>query len=292
MELRQLRYFVAVAEELHFRRAAERLHMSQPPLSTAIRALEQDIGVELLLRSRRRVELTPAGAAFLTEARRILESVESAADVARRVGRGELGRLSIGFVGSAMYGRLPDILRVFRAERPDVALSLSELTTARQLEALKSHTIDVGVLRPPSALDEGIRTETLVTERVAVALPSAHPLARSRRVELSDLVDEPLVLLDRREAPGLRESIRKAVLEAGGEAHVVQEVTEMQTLIGLVAAGLGISFVPRSVAVRGYRGVAFVSLGGLAPVVELALAWTTDSPPLEAFLNTARTALY
>lgn len=288
MELRQLRYFVAVAEELHFRRAAERLHMSQPPLSQAVRALETDIGAELFVRNRRRVELTPAGAVFLDEARAILKAADAAADLARRTASGVIGRLSVGFVGSAMYGTLPEVLRAFRAEHPDVDLRLRELTSPEQLDALRRGLLDVGVLRLTRDVEEFDR-ETLARERVVVALPAAHPLAGRTRVRLSHLADEGLVLLSRREAPGLRDSIALAVAEAGGTGHVVQEVAEMQTVIGLVAAGLGVSFVPESVAAAGRHDVTFRELEGDVPTVELSLVWQRgERPPLlDAFLAAA-----
>jgi DNA-binding transcriptional LysR family regulator len=290
VELRQLRYFVAVAEELHFRRAAERLHMSQPPLSQAIRQLETSIGAELFSRNRRRVELTPAGAAFLEEARAILAATDSAAETARRTARGEVGRLSIGFVGSAMYGRLPEVLRDFRAAYPDVDLRLRELTTPRQVEALTQRRIDLGVLRLGHA-DEALELQTLSRERVVVALPTGHPLARRRTLALSALAHEPFVLLSRRAAPGLRDAIALAIAAAGGSGHVVQEVSEMQTVIGLVAAGLGVSFVPDSVAAAGRHDVTFRELEGEAPTVELELAWRRGerSALLQAFLDAATT---
>ncbi len=288
VELRQLRYFVAVAEELHFRRAAERLHMSQPPLSQAIRQLETEIGAELLLRNRRRVELTPAGAAFLREARAILAAAEDAAETARRTSRGEVGRLSIGFVGSAMYGRLPEVLREFRAAYPDVDVRLRELTTPRQIDALAQRQIDLGVLRLGRP-DEGLELQTLSRERVVVALPAGHVLASRKTLPLSALAHEPFVLLSRRAAPGLRDAIALAVAAAGGSGHVIQEVAEMQTVIGLVAAGLGVSFVPESVGAAGRNDVIFRELEGEAPTVELELAWRRDerSALLDAFLQTA-----
>ncbi len=288
MELRQLRYFVAVAEELHFRRAAERLHMSQPPLSQAIRALERDIGAELLVRNRRRVELTPAGRVFLEEARAILTHADTAADLARRTATGKVGRLTVGFVGSAMFGRLPEVLRAFRAGHEDVDLRLREMTTPQQLEALRRRDIDVGVLRLMRDDDEFDR-ETLAREKVVVALPAAHPLAKRTRLKLSQLSDEGLVLLSRREAPGLRDSIARAVAEAGGTGHVVQEVGEITTLIGLVAAGLGVSFVPESVAAAGRHDVTFRELEGDEVAVELSLAWPRGprGALLDAFLETA-----
>ena len=291
MELRHLRYFVAVAEELHFRRAAERLHISQPPLSQQIRALEAELGVQLLERDRRSVSLTAPGAVFLREARDILAAVEAAAEAARSVARGEAGRLALGFVGSAMHGALPGVLRAHRRAFPDVQLVLSELPTAGQLEALMTGRLDVGVIRPP-VREPGLAFETIHTEPVVVALPEDHPLAARRKVALAELVGEPFVLLARREAPGLHESLVQAMADAGGVPHVVQEAREMQTVVGVVAAGLGVSLVPASVGADEHRGVAYRPVAGEAPTVALALAWRPDdrSPVLAAFLATARGA--
>lgn len=289
MELRHLRYFVAVAEELHFRRAAERLHMSQPPLSQQIRALEADVGAQLLVRSRRRVELTEAGKVFLREARAVLEAADRASDLARRVSRGEVGRLAVGFVGSAMYSAVPEILRRFRGEHPDVELHLREVPTGLQLEALESGELDVGFIRPPVP-GQDLRVETIQTEKVVVALPASHPLARRKRLRLEALGHEALVLLARREAPGLHETLAVAMAGVGGSTWVVQEVAEMQTAIGLVAAGLGISLVPASVASLDRDGVVYRPISGPAPTVELALAWRLgdQAPALERFLAVAR----
>lgn len=289
MELRHLRYFVAVAEELHFHRAAERLHISQPPLSQQIRALERELDVLLLERNRRSVSLTPAGAVFLEEARAILDAVEAASEAARSVARGEAGRLAIGFVGSSMHGALPGVLREYRRTHPNVALALTELPTAGQLEALASGRIDVGVLRPP-VREPGLALATIQTEPFVVALPEDHPLAARDEVELAALLDEPFVLLSRREAPGLHLSLADAMSAAGGVPRVVQEAREMQTVVGLVAAGLGVSLVPASVGDDAHHGVAYRPVAGTAPVVELALAWRPDtlSPTVESFLATAQ----
>lgn len=289
MELRHLRYFVAVAEELHFHRAAERLHISQPPLSQQVRALEAELGVLLLERNRRSVALTAAGAVYLREARAILEAVEAATESARSVARGEAGRLALGFVGSAMHGALPGVLRDHRLAFPRVQLVLTELPTAGQLEALRAGRIDVGVIRPP-VREPGLALETIHTEPLVVALPGDHALASREEVALAELLEEPFVLLARREAPGLYESLGQAMADAGGAPHVVQEAREMQTVVGLVAAGIGVSLVPASVGADAHRGVAYRPVAGAAPTVALALAWRPDdrSPVLEAFLATAR----
>jgi DNA-binding transcriptional LysR family regulator len=284
VELRHLRYFVAVAEELHFRRAAERLHVSQPPLSQQIRALERELGVELFSRNRRRVELTAPGRALLGRAREILAAVDDAVETTRRVARGEAGELAVGFVGSAMYGALPDVLREFRAMRPGVALRLRELPTGAALDALAEGRIDVGVVRP-AQVDAGIALDVVAREAVVVALPEAHRLAGRRRLALRDLAGEDFVLLARREAPGLR----AAIDALGAEPHEVQEVAEVRTVLGLVAAGVGVSLVPEAVAGAERAGVRFLPLAGRAPTVDLALAWREDdgSPALAAFRELA-----
>jgi DNA-binding transcriptional LysR family regulator len=285
VELRHLRYFVAVAEELHFRRAAERLHVSQPPLSQQIRALERELGVEVFSRNRRRVELTAPGRALLPRAREILAAVDDAVQTTRRVARGEAGELAVGFVGSAMYGALPDVLRDFRAARPGVALRLRELPTGEALDALAQGRIDVGVVRPAQA-EPGIALDVVAREAVVVALPEGHRLAKRRRLALRDLAGEDFVLLARREAPGLR----AAIDALGAEPHEVQEVAEIRTVLGLVAAGVGVSLVPQAVAGAERSGVRFLALAGRAPTVDLALAWRDgdESPALAAFLALAR----
>jgi DNA-binding transcriptional LysR family regulator len=285
MELRHLRYFVAVAEELHFRRAAERLHMSQPPLSQQIRQLEEEVGAQLLLRNQHRVELTASGAAFLERAREILDAVESAKLEARRVQRGEVGRLAVGFVGSAMYSLVPELLQAFRESHGDVALRLHELGTTEQLRQLESGRLDVGFVRPqrPRA---GLTIEPVFAEPVIVALPDRHRLAARQRIHISDLAGERLVLLTRAGSPGLRTALEPVT----DEDAIVQEVAEMQTVIGLVAAGVGISLVPESVRALQRSGVTYRALAEDAPTVELAVAHREgdDSPVLNAFLTLTR----
>jgi DNA-binding transcriptional LysR family regulator len=284
MELRHLRYFVAVAEELHFRRAAARLHISQPPLSQQIRQLEAELGVQLLERSRRRVELTAAGEAFYARAREILGTVEDAARLTRRVDRGEVGRLSVGFVGSAVYSVLPEVLHAFREERGDVDLRLRELTSAAQFEALESGRIDVGFLRPQTPARPDIATETVMSEAIVAALPESHRLAAQDRLVLSELAGEPLVLLTRTGSPGVRDVLEAATARFGGEGQLVQEAAEVQTVIGLVAGGVGFSLVPDSVRSLTRRGVVYREIVD-APSIELALAWRAGdrSPVLAAF---------
>lgn len=291
MELRHLRYFIAVAEELHFRRAAERLHMSQPPLSQQIRQLEEEVGATLLSRNQRKVELTAAGAAFLVRAREILDAVEDAARQARRVQRGEVGRLAVGFVGSAMYSFVPELLRAFREHAPDIALRLHERGTTEQLRQLDDGRLDVGFLRIPGRWP-GLTFETVLEEPVVAALPDTHLLAQRPLVSLDDLEGEPLVLLTPAGSPGLSAALAPSISRLGGEERIVQEVAEMQTVIGLVAAGVGVSLVPESVRALVRHGVTYRPLDGDAPVVKLAMAWRTtdESPVLASFLEQARAA--
>ncbi len=276
---------MVVAEELHFRRAAERLHMSQPPLSQQIRQLEEEVGAVLLARTQRRVELTAAGAAFLGRAREILEAVEDAARLARRVQRGEVGRLAIGFVGSSMYSIVPELLQALREQFPDIGQRLEELGTTEQLRQLEDGRLDVGFVRPARPRP-GLSIETVLREPVVVALPHGHPLAARQPLSLADLAGEPLVLLTRAGSPGLRDALG----DAADEEQIVQEVAEMQTVIGLVAAGVGLSLVPESVRALVRRGVTYRTLTGPAPAVELAVAWRSsdESPVLAAFIELIR----
>ena len=296
MELRHLRYFLAVAEELHFHRAATRLHISQPPLSQQIRALERELGVTLLERNRRRVTLTSAGEGFRDDARSILAAVERAAERARHVARGSLGTLSIGFVGSAMFSpTLPDILREFRAGHPGVELVLRELPTVAQLHALVGGELDIGVIRGPMAeseIDPQLKLMTIQRERLVAALPSDHRLAARRRLRAEDLRGEAFVILARREAPGLYASLAAAMSEAGGVPEDVLEVAEMQTIISLVAGGFGVSLVPTSVGQVDRSDVAFRPIAGATQTIELSVAWRagTGSPVRDAFLAVARPA--
>jgi DNA-binding transcriptional LysR family regulator len=291
IELRHLRYFVAVAEELHFRRAAERLHMSQPPLSQQIRALEGELGVSLLRRNRRGVELTPAGQELLQEARDVLAGVDRAVRAAQRVDRGDVGILTVGFVGSAIYGRVPDLLRAFRDAHPDVEMQLRELTSNAQIAELRARRIDVGFLRPPIDA-EGITVEVIQREPVVVALPADHPLAADDvgEIAIRQLRDESFVTLPRSEAPGLSDATLRTLARAGASPRVVQTVSELQTAVGLVSAGIGVALVPASLSALSRPNVVYRPLAGRPPQVDLAVTHRDgdDSPVVRAFLDLAR----
>jgi DNA-binding transcriptional LysR family regulator len=272
-DLRQLRQFVAVAERLHFGRAAAALHMSQPPLSRSIRDLETRVGATLLARSRRRVELTPEGARLLEEARRLLSQLERTVLDVRRMATGDGGRLRLGFVSLADYGVLPGLLKSYKAARPGVELALREMLSPAQAEALAAGELDFGLLLPPVG---GADLEHLVVqrERFVAALPSRHRLARGRgRIAVRDLAGESFVMVPREIAPGLHDIVSALAARAGFAPRVAQEAIQMQTVVSLVSSGLGVALVPASVANLGRRGVAYRDIADAHPRLDLWLAW-------------------
>ena len=277
MELRHLRYFVAVAEELHFARAAARLHIAQPPLSQQIKALEDELGVRLFDRSNRRVRATDAGAAFLIEARRTLASAERAIDAARRAARGEIGRLAIGYVASVAYQLLPAIVRTFRRRAPDVTLVLEEMSSAEQGRAIAAGTLDIGFVRRPPAIDPGLDGTVVRREPIVLALPRAHPLAALRVLRLGDLRREPFIVFPARPRPSWADVTLDLCRSAGFEPRVVQEAVEMVSALSLVAAGIGIALVPGAVRAVRRPGVVFRPLTP-APWSELMLVRRNEPP--------------
>lgn len=272
MDLRQLRYFVAVAEECHFGRAAQRLHMAQPPLSQAIRRLEEDLGVELLERTTRRVALTPAGERFLDRSRQILHEVDQAAREAARIAAGEIGRVVIGVVGSATYALLPPVARRLREEYPDIDFEFtSEMLTADQVSRLGDGTIDIALMRPPLAT-EGLLLRVLRSEPLVVALPESHPLASRDVLDLGELRDETFVTY-----PADRRSVLYDTFLAACEAHGFHpthtvQVAQTSTIVVFVAAGIGVAVLPASAAHLRLEGVRFLPLAD-TPSVELAVGW-------------------
>lgn len=275
-ELRQLRHFVAVAEQLHFGRAAAALNMSQPPLSRSIQDLERRLGATLLARSRRKVELTPEGARFLEEAKRVLGQLERAVLEVGRMAAGAGGRLRLGFVSLADYGVLPELLKAYKASRPGVSLALREMLSPEQAVALAAGELDFGLLLPPVAGD----LEHLVVqrERFVVALPSRHRLARARgRIAVREIANEAFVMVPREIAPGLHDIVAMLAARAGFSPRVAQEAIQMQTVVSLVSSGLGVAVVPASVANLGRRGVVYREIGDAHPRLDLWLAWRRGS---------------
>jgi DNA-binding transcriptional LysR family regulator len=269
IELRHLRYFIAVAEELHFGRAAQRLHIAQPGLSQQIQALEAELGVSLLARTRRRVELTAAGQVFLEEGRRALAQVERAQNLARRAATGEFGRLTIGGTESATWVVLPELLRDFRRRYPNVDLAIREMPSPLQLEALRNGEIDVGFVRPPVGTD-GLIARTILEERLGVLLPKAHPLAKCSEMPIRALRDEPLVVHPARPS-GWADFMVNICRDAGFAPRVGQEASETATAVSFVAAGLGLTIVP--VSLKGFvrPGVVYRPIADPAPRAQLLL---------------------
>lgn len=288
IELRHLRYFIAVAEELHFGRAAEKLHMAQPPLSQQIRQLEEELGFQLFHRTKRSVQLTEAGIVFLEESRRMLRQLEQAVQIGRQVSRGERGQLVVGFVSSAAYNVLPPILQAFRAAVPGVSLELHELTTDQQLQWLSEGRMDVGLVRPPVD-DPMFQLKTIFEEPLVVALPQRHALAEAPKIPLKKLAGEAFVLFPRVLAPGLYDQIISLCQQGGFSPRVVQEAIQMQTIISLVAAEIGVALVPVSLQNLQRLGVVYRPLKEATPQAAIALLWRRNdpSPMVQRFLEVA-----
>jgi DNA-binding transcriptional LysR family regulator len=291
IELRQLRHFVAVAEELHFGRAAARLHMTQPPLSQSIQALEAALGCELFARTRRSVHLTSAGQALLPEAQRLLQQAASLPALVRRAALGESGRLTLAFVSTADYSVLPSLLREFCTAYPQVQIELREATTDIQLEDLAQERIDAGLLIPP--LPERLKAQLdyvpLLNEPLVAALPQAAAKTKGA-LRLRSLNELPLIIFPREIAPALHDAILGCFRDAGLTPHIGQEAIQMQTIVGLVSAGMGMALVPQSVSNLKRPGVEYRNLQDKTPLVETGLAWRRDnaSPVLRACLEHLR----
>lgn len=289
MELRQLRYFVAVAEERHFSRAARRLHLSQPPLSLQIRQLEEKIGVKLFERSTRRVDLTDAGRTLLTRARAILAAAEEARGAARETTLGLQGMLEVGFVSSATLSLLPPALRLFRERFGGVGLELRELTSAQQTEALHEGDIRVGLVRLPLEAP-GIEIEAVLEEPLLVAIPSGHPLEKLDRVPVEEMVDYPLVFFSRQLVPGFHAQIVELFGSVGAVPTVAQYAVHLQTIVGLVAGGLGLAILPGSATRVRREGVTYRPLDAPGATSWLGLAWRREdqSELARNFVQTVR----
>jgi DNA-binding transcriptional LysR family regulator len=289
VELRQLRYFVAVAEERHFGRAAKRLRLSQPPLSAQIKGLEEELGVKLFQRSTRQVALTDAGRTFLERAEGILEAVEEAKEAAKGADEGVRGRLEIGFISSATLGLLPPAIRLFRERFGGVDIELRELTSAQQIDALYAGEIRVGLVRLPLRAP-GIRFEPLQEESFLVALPSGHPLEALESVPLEAMVDQPLIFFTRQLMPSLHAQIVELFQRVGAFPNVVQHAVHLQTIVGLVASDVGLAILPEPAERLSREGVVYRSLDAPDATSWVGLARIEDDGSLlvENFVRTVR----
>lgn len=288
MELRQARAFVTTADEGHVGRAATRLHVTQPTLSRQIAALERSLGVPLFDRTRRQLALTPAGEVFLAGARELVRRADELALAAQRAHRGEMGVLRVGFVQSATFAALPKLLSTFRAAWPSVRVEVRAMTTLRQLDALADDGIDAGLLRPPVHAPD-LRLRTLSHDELYAALPGGHRLARRRRVSLSDLADESFVLYGRDSGPLVHDTIVGHCRAAGFSPRIVQEAVDVQTIVALVAAKLGVSLLIAPTPHTDESAVVYRPLADDLPRWEMALAWSRHnrSPVLARLLETS-----
>ncbi|MBB3178188.1 LysR substrate-binding domain-containing protein [Variovorax sp. Sphag1AA] len=279
MELRHLRYFVAVAEELNFTRAAERLHIAQPPLSMQIRALEEELKVRLFERDKRRVFLTQAGRHFLDRARAILEQVDLAKGEARSADSGEIGRIALGYTASSMLSLvLPAALRRFREEQPQVVLTLREMTSLDQLAAVHDRALDIGILRRPDVvIPEDLAMEEWHQSPLIAAIPRGHRLSDGP-IRLADLRDEPLIMYPRDAGIGLYWKVHDLCAKAGFRPQMVQEARDASTIVGLVAAGAGIALVPGDTRCIQLQGAVYQPVRDKGAVSSLWLVRRVSDP--------------
>jgi len=292
MKLHFLRYFVVLAEELHFGRAASKLAITQPPLSSAIKSLEAELEVQLLIRDSKHVELTQAGEAFLEEARQILEQVARASNVAKIVARGMRGRLEIGMTGSQIYREVPDIVRQFNAQMPDVDVVLREMSSADQINELLRGQIHAGFVNA-SAVPPQLAFLPMAPDEFVICVPEDHPYAHCDSVELKQLEHERFVMFSRDVAPANYDNVIAIFSRAGIHPKIAHAARQWLTSIAMVANGLGISVVPRSLARSRVHGVRFVAIKGEQVLAPAMLVWNPAycPPTLRSFVGWAEKVL-
>jgi DNA-binding transcriptional LysR family regulator len=298
IDLKQLRYFLAVAEEQSFSRAAERLHISQPPLSQQIMKLESELGVRLFARTTRSFELTAAGKALMVEAADLLARMRQTIDTVRQIDRGEVGRLRVGIVGSAMWGPIPRLLEEFQTRYPRVSWTLHEYGPNVQYEALRARQLDVGFWREPRMDEDALRhhrmrQELCFREDVCVAVNERHPLAAREHIELGDIASEPMLTLTLDNSAFPRYLIQCCV-KAGFQPNIYQEFNEPQTVLAMVGAGVGVALMPETTARVAWPGVKFLPIRSNPPSANLYVAYMAqdDAPVVRAFLNIVHPAAH
>ncbi|MVW71678.1 LysR family transcriptional regulator [Bordetella sp. 15P40C-2] len=274
MELRHLRYFVAVATELHFTRAARQLGIGQPPLSQQIQQLEREIGTPLFVRDRRGVTLTEAGEAFLAEARQVLEGAERAKESARRIANGEVGTLALGFtVSASIHPYVPRLIRTYRSVYPGVTVTLTEQSTVELVHRVQKGSVDLAFVRAPTAELAGVHVETLLTEPMIAVVPATHKLASNHVIELSQLAQETFIFYPRKVGVGLYNAVVQACEAAGFTPSEGIEVPQLTSVVTFVAAGMGVSVIPKTMSQLQAEGVRYLSLTGRPPIANLAIAY-------------------
>jgi DNA-binding transcriptional LysR family regulator len=288
MELRHLRYFVALAEELHFGRAALRLAITQPPLSFSIQSLEKELGVRLFERDNKRVSLTAAGKAYYIESQAILDRLQHANDTARSVASGNLGRLDIGFTGSMVYRDVPDIASCFLAQHPGIEVTLREQSSMEQIEGLQHGRLDAGFVNTPH-IPDGLEGLALPDDAFVCCLPASHPLAGREQIALKELVGRPFIMFAREISPANYDNVIAICRQAGFEPQTRYAARQWLTITALVANGLGVSLVPASLAQSAISGARFVPILGARAVSSAHLLWNPASltPALRLFLDSA-----
>lgn len=292
MELRQLKYFIAVAEELHFGRAAESLHLSQPALSKQIQSLEDSLKIQLLERTKHYCRLTMAGKKFLETARRILQEMEEGIQITRQVADGQMGKVRVGFTEATLYSLAPNIFKTYREHYPQVDLILTSGGTENNVEALRTHRIDLGFVYLPIR-EPSLSVYPLYEEHYIAAIPSCHRLARQKQISLQSLANEPLIFYPRSLAPILYAHFIQCCEQAGFLPNIVQEAEPSQTSLGLASAGVGITFVLSAMQNLSARGVVYRPLIGNFLTLKLALAWRggESSPAVHEFIKVLRSTI-
>lgn len=296
MELKHLRYFIAVAEKLNFTRAAEDLLMAQPHLSRQIQVLENEIGVELFVKGKKRpLELTAAGQVLYDQALLAVAQVDQAIHLTQRTHRGEVGHLSVGFTSSIANSVLSKIVQTFRSRYPDIKLIWRELITYQQIQGLRDRQIDVGLFHLPTNLaveDDSLSFTTVLEEPLIVVLPLAHRLATESQIPMQALVHEEFVLPTRQMAHGLSEQIHRLCKQAGFDPKIAQEASLMLTILGLVAGGVGVALLPANAQYLQRQGVVYRPIQGQTATVQMAAFWQRDNPSviLHNFIEVVRNA--
>lgn len=288
MELRHLKYFVAVAEELHFGRAAQRLHMAQPPLSQQIRQLEEELEVRLFERTSRKVSLTPEGELFLDETRKIFAGLHRAVSRVQSVSKGETGSLAVSFVGPGALSLLPEALRSFHENNPDIRLDLTAASTRDQLRMMRSGRMDVAFMHLPGHDVSEFNTRLFLREPYILAVPAGHELAGKKHTSITALEGEPMIFYPRHLQPPLFDSMIACFHKAGVSPDIVQESNTEQSSIALVAAGMGSAFVPASSQRNRRKGVEFLTIEEKLPSWEITMVWPdrSNGPILDRFMQT------